>query len=298
MAEDRQGAWGAGDEGAAPGWSATLAASVAEAVALVRPGDPEHAAYPLSEAEYWRDAYAREPYRHPARGAGDYAPAYELGWVGYQLYGGPFEVAERVVANDWLMRKGVSALSWEEARPAVRAAWQRAEYARSYATDGGAPAARVGEVLEALIENARDGELGLREAAGHARDAELAARFRTLAGHCAQWAQHWGGEVARRGGAVGAGGTVAGAAQRVWLQLRGLFGGADDAALLEECERGLDDIGQHCRAALQANLPRELHEAAQRQLAQAPPPTENRRGLRGGAGPTALAATTAPAPGQ
>lgn len=298
MVAHSEQALSSGDERTVLERSGALAASVAQAVAQMRPGDPEHAAYPLSEAAYWREAYAGEPYRHPARTAGDYGPAYELGWVGYQLYGGPFEIAERVLANDWLVRKGVSTLSWEEARPAVRAAWQRAEYARSYGTDGSAPAARVAEVLEALIENARDGELGLREAAGYARDAALAARFETLAGHCAQWARHWADEVAQRGGAAGEGGTVAGAAQRVWLQLRGLFGAADDEALLEECERGLDDIAQHCRDALQADLPRELHESVMRQLEQAQRHADHLRWLREDAGRADAAAIAAAAPAQ
>lgn len=279
MARDRDGGWsGGGDLAAAQ--PPESAARAAQAAALLRPGDPQHAAYPLSEAEYWRDACPREPYHDPARSAGDYGPAYELGWVSYQLYGGPFDVAERVVANDWLVRKGVSALSWEEARPAVRAAWQRAENARSYATDGSAGAARMGELLETLLQNARDGELGLREAAGHAGPAELAAHFEALAGQCADWAQHWRGEIGRRGGAVGEGGSVAGAAQRAWLQIRGLFGGAGDDALLQECERGLDDIARHCRDALQANLPPELHEAALRQLEQAQRHADHLRQLR------------------
>lgn len=286
MAEDSDGACrGAGDD-AALAQSAALAASVAQAVAMLRPGDPRHAAYPLSEAEYWRDAYAREPYRDPARSAGDYGPAYELGWVGYQLYGGSFDIAERVVANDWLVRKGVSKLSWDEARPAVRAAWQRAEIARSYATDGSAGSARTGEVLEALFENARDGELGLREAAGHAGTAELSALLEALASQCMDWSQHWRAEIERHGGVAGAGGTVAGAAQRVWLQIRGLFGGAGDDALLEQCERGLDHIPRHGRDALRANLPRELHEAAQRQLEQAQRHADHIRRLRGQAART------------
>lgn len=279
MARNRDGGWSGGGDVAAARLPES-AASVAPAAALLRPGDPEHAAYPLSEAEYWRDAYAGEPYRDPARSAGDYGPAYELGWVSYQLYGGPFDVAERVVANDWLVRKGVSTLSWEEARPAVRAAWQRAENARSYVTDGSAGAARVGELLEALLENACDGELGFREAAEHARTAELAAHFEALARQCATWSQHWRGEIERRGGAVGAGGTVVGAAQRVWLQIRSLFGGAGDAALLEECERGLQDIGRQCRDALQANLPHELHEAAQHQLERAQRHADHLRRMR------------------
>lgn len=275
MVRDSDGAWGGGEAMAMAGEG-----NVAPAVALVRPGDPEHAAYPLSEVEYWREAYAREPYHDPARSAGDYGPAYELGWVSYQLYGGSFEVAERVVANDWIVRKGVSKLSWEEARPAVRAAWQRAENARSYVTDGTAGADRVGQLLEALLEHACDGELGLREAAAHARSAELASHFEALAGQCASWSQHWRGEIERRGGAVAEGGTVAGAAQRVWRQIRGLFGGAGDDALLQECAGGLDDMARHCRDALQANLPRELHEAAQHQLEQAQRHADHVRCLR------------------
>lgn len=279
MARDMDGGW-CGGGGVAAAQPPEAAASVAHAAALLRPGDPEHAAYPLREAEYWRDAYVREPYHDPARSAGDYAPAYELGWVSYQLYGGPFDVAERVVANDWLVRKGVSKLSWAEARPAVRAAWQRAENARSYVTDGSAGADRVGALMAALLENACDGELGFREAAGHARTASLAAHFETLASQCAAWSQYWRGEIERRGGAVGEGGTVAAAAQRVWLQIRSLFGGAGDAALLEECERGLEDIARQCRDALQANLPRELHEAAQHQLERAQRHADHLRQLR------------------
>jgi len=256
-----------------------VADSVAQAVAAVRPGDPGHASYPVSEAEYWRDAHARQPYRDPAQAAGDYGPAYELGWVSYQLYGGTFDIAERVVANDWLVRKGVSALSWEQARPAVRAAWQRAENAR-HATDGSAAAARVAGLLEALLEHARDAELGLVEAAGHARSAALAAHCQALAGQCADWSRHWRGEIERRGNAAAAGGTVGGAAQRAWLQIRGLFGGTGDEVLLQECERGLEDIVRQCRQALEAHLPRELHEAAQPQLEQAQRQADHVRCLR------------------
>ena len=292
MAEDRGSAWSAvGDTEP----SRPLPAGVTEAVALVRPGDPEHAAYPLSEAEYWREAYAREPYHDAARGAVDYSAAYELGWVSYQLYGGSFDVAERVLANEWLVRKGVSKLSWDEARPAVRAAWQRAENARAYGTDGSAASDRVGEVLAALHENARDGELGFREAAGHASAAEVAALLETLADQCAQWSQHWRGELEQRGGPVGDGGTMAGAAQRVWLQIRGLFGGAGNDDLLEYCERGQEDIVQHCRDALQSNLPRELHDAAQRQLEQAQRHADHIRRWRERAGLTATAAEPAAA---
>src|SRR4051812_30377850 len=95
-------------------------------------------AYPAAEAEYWRDAYARDPYFDAQRNFEDYRPAYELGWTGYFSYGGDFETADRVLANDWAVHKGVSRLSWDDARPACRAAWQRAHNASTWHTDGSA----------------------------------------------------------------------------------------------------------------------------------------------------------------
>ena len=237
--------------------------------AHVRPGDPGHAAYPLSEVDYWREAHGQEPYYEAGRGFEEYSTAYELGWVSYHLYGGEFDTADRVLANDWLVRKGVSTLSWEQARPACRAAWQRAENARCFVTDGSASAEDVREVLGDLFVTARDGELGFREAAGHARAPELVRLFERLAEQCAACASHWQAQIASLGGAVDENGTVGGAAHRAWLQVRGLFGGASDEALLSECERGQEELLEHYRQALRRNLPRELHAAVQRQFEHA-----------------------------
>jgi hypothetical protein len=93
------------------------AEALAAALAQVRPGDPGHAAYPAAEAQYWRDALAQEPYYQPGRDFEEYATAYELGWVGFHRYGGEFDTADRVLANDWVVRKGISTLSWDDARP-------------------------------------------------------------------------------------------------------------------------------------------------------------------------------------
>lgn len=243
--------------------------ALAAALAQLRPGDPEHAAYPVSEAQYWREAFAREPYYQAGRDFEDYATAYELGWVAFHLYGGEFDTAGRVLANDWLVRKGVSTLSWDDARPAVRAGWQRAHNARSFATDGTAAPQDVRQVLQDLLATARDGELGFHEAAAHARAPELVALFEGLGERCAAAAVGWQEALHEVGGDADASGTVAGAAQRAWLQIRGLFGGAGDETLLAECERGQDDIVDGLREALQRNLPAALHEAVHREFEQA-----------------------------
>lgn len=274
--------------------AAALPAAVAEALALVRPGDPDHAGYPLSEAEYWRGAHAQEPYYEAGRRFEDYSTAYELGWVSYHRYGGEFDTADRVLGNDWLVRKGISTLSWEQARPAARAAWQRAENARCYATDGSADAAQVHAALEGLYESARDGELGFRDGVAHAREPELAQWLERLAQQCGEWATRWQSEIGSRGGAAAESGTVAAAAQRAWLQIRSLFGGASDETLLAQCERGQDEVLARCREALCANLPRDLHDQVQRQFEQAQRHRDHLRRLRERA--AALATDEAPLP--
>lgn len=230
------------------------------------PGDRSAAVYPGSESDYWREAYTREPYYDGSRTFEDYSPAYELGWISYGSYGGEFDAADRVLANDWDVRKGVSMLSWDEARPATRAAWQRAENARLYVTNGSASRDEVIETLNDLLENSRDGELGFREAAEHTRTPSLSAIFGRRADTCRQAAAELQEQIQRLGGKVQEGGTVTGAAHRVWVHIRGLFGGASDETMLNECERGEDAALARYRKALKQNLPHDIHALVQRQF--------------------------------
>lgn len=234
--------------------------------AAMTPGDRPGAVYPAGEADYWREAYTREPYYDSSRTFEDYRPAYELGWISYASYGGEFDTADRVLANDWEVRKGVSTLSWDEARPATRAAWQRAENARSYVTNGSASREQVIETLNDLLQNARDGELGFREAAEHTRTSSLSAFFGRRADTCRQAAAELQEQIQRLGGKVDEGGTVTGAAHRVWMHIRGLFGGASDETMLNECERGEDAALARYRKALKQNLPHDIHAMVQRQF--------------------------------
>lgn len=267
MAEDKQRPSRSGEpttleQPAAPASAAGLAA-------LLRPGDPEHAAYPVAEAEYWREQHASEPYYETGRSFTDYGTAYELGWVSCNVYGGEFDTAERVLANDWPVRKGVSTLSWDQARPAARAAWQRAENARSLTSDGSAPPDVVKHALAALLAAVRDVELEVREAGSHAQAPELVALFERLAQHYGAAAAQLQLHLREAGGTADDSGTVGGTAQRMWLQVRGLFGGAMEHAVLAECERLQDNVLARYREALRANLPLQLHALVQQQFEQA-----------------------------
>lgn len=222
--------------------------------------------YPGDEADYWRRSYADEPYFDPTKSFEDYGPAYELGWTGYNIYGGEFDTADRVLANDWAIQKGISTLSWDEARSACRAAWQRAHNATSYKSDGSAAPEVVIKSLKELADNACDAELGFIEAAGHTQTPALVAVFERRAQSWRAAAAELQEQSGRLGAPVEDGGTVAAAAQRIWLQIRSLFGGASDATLLAECIRGEEAALSSYRMALQQNLPAEIHALVQRQF--------------------------------
>lgn len=222
--------------------------------------------YPAGESEYWRESFMHEPFYEAGRSFEEYAPAFELGWVSHGAYGGDFDAADRVMANDWDVRKGVSTLAWYQVRPAARASWRRAENTRLFATDGSAGSQQAIDALNDLLENARDGELGFREAAEHTKTPGLSALFGRRADTCRQAAAELSEQIERLGGKVDAGGTVSGAAHRVWVHIRGLFGGASDETMLDECERGEDAALARYRKALSQNLPPDLHAMVLRQF--------------------------------
>ena len=77
------------------------------------------------EDTHWGHAFQRERYYRTGLDYEDYAPAYCVGYIGYAQYGGEFDDAERSLCANWVRIKGDSRLSWEEALPAIRAAWDR-----------------------------------------------------------------------------------------------------------------------------------------------------------------------------
>jgi uncharacterized protein (TIGR02284 family) len=222
--------------------------------------------YPGTEAQYWREVYSREPYYDAARNFEDYGPAYELGWTGYAKYGGEFDTADRVLANDWEVRKGVSRLAWPQARAACRAAWQRAHNAATYATDGSGQAQEILETLQELLGIARDSDLGFMEAAEHAGTESLREFLERRARDCRDSARELQQEIERLGAQADDSGTVTAAAHRAWLQIRGLFGGASDEFILGECERAEAAALARMAQALQQNLPPEIHATVLRQF--------------------------------
>jgi hypothetical protein len=77
------------------------------------------------EDAYWQRWCRRERYFRPEFDYEDYAPAYCVGYIGYAQYGGAFADAEPWLCSNWERIKGDSRLSLDEARLAMRSAWER-----------------------------------------------------------------------------------------------------------------------------------------------------------------------------
>jgi uncharacterized protein (TIGR02284 family) len=121
------------------------------------------------------------------------------------------------------------------------------------------------ETLNDLIENCKDGELGFRTCAEHARAPELKSLFERRSHGCGEAARELQSLVTRLGGAPDDGGSASGALHRGWVDLRGTLALNDDKAMLEECERGEDIAVARYRRALEQRLPPDVADIVRRQ---------------------------------
>lgn len=81
---------------------------------------------PTIEDAYWRDTYLSRPYVVTGVDYSEYEPAYRYGWESARTYSTrSFNDVERDLERGWPQRRGMSSLSWERARAAVRDAWER-----------------------------------------------------------------------------------------------------------------------------------------------------------------------------
>ena len=81
---------------------------------------------PTAEDAYWKENYKSESYYDNALQYDDYSPAYRTGYTGRARLGArSFDEVESDLRKDYESSKGQSKLSWEHAKHATRAAWNR-----------------------------------------------------------------------------------------------------------------------------------------------------------------------------
>ncbi len=92
---------------------------------------------PAAEEAYWRENYSSRPYVTREATFNEYRPAYSYGVDAHRRYEGQsFEQAEPELMRDWDRVKGMSSLTWENAKHAVRDSWQRVSDLVERATPG------------------------------------------------------------------------------------------------------------------------------------------------------------------
>ncbi len=81
---------------------------------------------PTVEEQYWRENHASQTYATDAYDYTHYAPAYRVGYEALGKYPGKhFDEIEDSVALDYEKHEPGSALPWDQARRASRAAWTK-----------------------------------------------------------------------------------------------------------------------------------------------------------------------------
>jgi uncharacterized protein (TIGR02284 family) len=122
-------------------------------------------------------------------------------------------------------------------------------------------------VLNNLIETCKDGQNGFQEAAESVQDSSLKSLFYEYSQQRAQFAGELQALVRDLGGDPENSGSLAASLHRRWIDVKSLVTGKDDAAILNECERGEDVAKNAYQDALKANLPANVLSVVQRQAA-------------------------------
>lgn len=120
-------------------------------------------------------------------------------------------------------------------------------------------------MLNVLIETCKNGEYGFSTAAEGVKTENLKSLFNQFSRQRAGYAGDLRGEVRRLGGDPEKSGTILGSIHRGWIDIKSLVTGADEDAILAECERGEDYAVQAYEDALQNQLSVETRTLVQMQ---------------------------------
>jgi uncharacterized protein (TIGR02284 family) len=121
------------------------------------------------------------------------------------------------------------------------------------------------DTLNDLIETCKDGEYGFRTSAEYIRTADTQQFFQLRAEECRAAAAELQSLVLQNGGKAEQSGSMAGAAHRGWVAVKGTLAGYTEKAILEETERGEDTALERYRAALDKSLPPQVRSVVERQ---------------------------------
>ncbi len=122
--------------------------------------------------------------------------------------------------------------------------------------------------LNGLIETCKDGQNGFQTAADGVKDSAHKTLFHTYGQQRSQFAGELQDAVRGLGGDPEKTGSVAAALHRGWIDIKSAVTGKDDAAIVNECERGEDSAMSNYKEALAMDLPANVRSVVERQYGQ------------------------------
>ena len=122
------------------------------------------------------------------------------------------------------------------------------------------------DVLNDLIETAKDGQYGFAKCAERVKSAQLRENLNRRSADCQSAVAELQSLVVQNGGEPAEHGTVLGALHRGWVSVKDTVTMDSDHAVLEECERGEDAALARYRKALKAELPADVRTVLSRQM--------------------------------
>lgn len=146
--------------------------------------------------------------------------------------------------------------------------------------------------LNNLIETCKDGQEGFQQAAEGVQDSSLKTLFYEYSQQRAQFVGELQGLVREIGGEAETSSSIAGALHRGWINIKSAVTGQDDAAILNECERGEDVAKNAYKDALAVDLPTNVSSVIQRQATQVQQAHDRIRSLRDSANNTSTSTAT------
>jgi uncharacterized protein (TIGR02284 family) len=120
-------------------------------------------------------------------------------------------------------------------------------------------------LLNSLIETCKDGEQGFKEAAEGVERSDLKSTFYEYSQQRSQYAGVLQGLVRSLGGNAENDGSISGAMHRGWINIKSAVTGQDEAAILNECERGEDFAKEAYEDALKTSLPANVEDVLRQQ---------------------------------
>jgi uncharacterized protein (TIGR02284 family) len=123
----------------------------------------------------------------------------------------------------------------------------------------------VVDILNGLIETAKDGAEGFRTAAEKVKDPSLRSLFERYASQRQSYVQELQGLVSSLGEKPAEHGHLAASLHRGWMNLKEAVSRNDDTAIINEAESGEDAAKKAYSEALQKTLPTNIRDVVQRQ---------------------------------